>query len=53
MKTAPWAILHLQVRDARTRELLPARIHLKRRDGSCFLPPEEQERRQEKTRAPQ
>lgn len=36
---AEWSMLHLTVRDGTTKRPVPARIHLKRRDGSCHLPP--------------
>jgi len=32
-------MLRLKVRDGLTKRLIPARIHLKRPDGSCYLPP--------------
>lgn len=36
---AEWSMLHLTVRDAASKRSLPARIHLKRPDSPCYLPP--------------
>lgn len=34
-----WSVLNVRVRDATTKQLIPARIHIKRPDGMCYLPP--------------
>ena len=40
-----WSMLHVTVRDALTKRPMPARIHIKRADGTCYLPAAETERR--------
>ncbi|MHC4715823.1 MAG: CehA/McbA family metallohydrolase [Planctomycetota bacterium] len=50
--SSKWALLHVTVRDAVTKGLVAARIHVKRADGGCFLPPAESDRRFSRTRAP-
>ena len=39
--TSQWSMLHIKVRDGITKELVPARIHIKRPDGTCYAPPSE------------
>lgn len=34
-----WSTLHLVVRDAATKRRVPARVHIKLPDGSCYVPP--------------
>jgi hypothetical protein len=36
-----WSLLHVAVREELSKALVPARIHIKRADGSCYLPPAE------------
>ena len=48
-----WSLLHVTVRDACTKALMPARIHLKRADGTCYVPPAENEVRSSRKQAPQ
>jgi len=48
-----WSLLHVTVRDAGTGSPTPARIHIKRADGTCYLPPAESDARFGKRRAPQ
>lgn len=48
-----WSLLHLTVRDAVTKQITPARIHVKRADGTCYVPPEETDDRFTRGRAPQ
>lgn len=48
-----WSSLHVTVRDAATKALVPARIHLERVDGTCYLPPAETSRQFTKSKAPQ
>ena len=36
-----WSLLHIIVREEVSKETMPARIHIKRADGSCYLPPAE------------
>ena len=48
-----WSTLHITVRDGITKEPMPARIHIKRADGSCYLPTHETGRRFGKRKAPQ
>ncbi len=33
-----WSMLHIEVRDGITKELIPSRIHIKRPDGTCYAP---------------
>ena len=47
-----WSLLHVTVRNAITKDLVPARIHVKRPDGTCFLPPAAGDRRFGKNHAP-
>lgn len=47
-----WALLKLRVKDGLSGRAVPARIHLKRPDGSCYLPPETQESRFDGKHAP-
>jgi hypothetical protein len=37
--TTKWAILNIKIRDGTGKGLVPARIHVKQQDGSCYLPP--------------
>ena len=48
-----WSMLHVTVRDALTKTVMPARIHIKRADGACFLPTAETERRFDARHVPQ
>lgn len=48
-----WSSLHITVRDAISKELMPARIHIRRADGTCYLPPSETDRRYGKKQTPQ
>jgi len=48
-----WSLLHVAVRDAVTQALMPARIHIKRADGTCYLPPAETAERFGKDGAPE
>ena len=48
-----WSLLHVKVCDALTKQLMPARIHLKLPDESCYLPPAETDLRFQPDRAPQ
>jgi len=50
---SPWSFLHVRVRHGMTKELIPARIHIKRPDGACYLPPPESKEAFDKERAPQ
>lgn len=34
-----WGLLHMTVRDGATKDLVPARIHIKRPDGTAYVPP--------------
>ena len=47
-----WSLLHVTVRDAITKDPVPARIHVKRADGTCFVPPAESDQRFARTRVP-
>ncbi len=47
------SLLHVTVRDATTKSPMPARIHIKRVDGTCYLPPAEATERTRKNRVPQ
>jgi len=48
-----WAMLHVRVRDGITKDLIPARIHIKGPDGVCYIPPAEAKRTFDKESAPQ
>ncbi len=48
-----WSMLHIKVRDEITRELIPARIHIKRPDGTCYIPPPEIKEKFDKEHTPQ
>ena len=48
-----WSILHIRVQDGITKEFIPARIHIKRPDGVCYLPPPEIREAFDNERAPQ
>ena len=48
-----WSVLHVTVRDPRTKAPMPARIRLKRADGTCYVPPAESEVRSSRKQGPQ
>jgi len=48
-----WSLLHVAARDAVTKVCMPARIHIKRPDGTAYLPPAETENRCGRSRVPQ
>ncbi|MBA7468023.1 hypothetical protein ES707_03264 [subsurface metagenome] len=48
-----WSMLNIRVRDGVTKELIPARIHIKCPDGSCYIPPSEIEPTFDEKQTPQ
>ena len=48
-----WSTLHVSVRDGITKERIPSRIHIKRPDGACYVPPPEIKDTFDKEHAPQ
>jgi len=43
-----WSTLHVKVRDKKSKTRIPVRFHIKRKDGSCFVPPLDQKEGRDK-----